>query len=321
MNLRSRYLTILLKLIKKFYGLFHNNNKLIKSDFTIPDDYDSSNRIIKELILSDKPFMLARLGATELTCISNYLSIKLKVSVLSFIKGKSFLPWWDFKILQQMKKWSGFYPSTPEMANLFSEMMIKDSLNVDILASHSPMEDFLKNQLISSTKFSFYQIEPFFSTNPWTAALENKNVLVIHPFAEDIKAQYLIKNLVHENNLLPDFNLITFEAVQSLGGSNEFSNWFEALNFMKNNIKKINFDVAIIGCGAYGFPIASFVKDLGKQAIHLGGVTQILFGIKGKRWENDKLQNYQELMNEHWIKPSPNYKPSNSNDVENGCYW
>ena len=108
MNLTSRYLTILLKLIKKFYGLFHNNNKLIKSDFTIPDDYDSSNRIIKELILSDKPFMLARLGGTELTCISNYLSIKLKVSVLSFIKGKSFLPWWDFKILQQIKNGQGF---------------------------------------------------------------------------------------------------------------------------------------------------------------------------------------------------------------------
>ena len=48
------------------------------------------------------------------------------------------------------------------------------------------------------------------------------------------------------------------------------------------------FDVAIIGCGAYGMPLAAMLKQAGKQAIHLGGATQLLFGIKGKRWEEIK---------------------------------
>ena len=44
---------------------------------------------------------------------------------------------------------------------------------------------------------------------------------------------------------------------------------------------KFDFDVALIGCGAYGFPLAAKLKTAGKQAIHLGGVLQALFGIKG----------------------------------------
>ena len=53
---------------------------------------------------------------------------------------------------------------------------------------------------------------------------------------------------------------------------------------------KIDFDVAIIGCGAYGFPLAAKLKQAGKQAIHLAGATQLLFGIKGKRWEEYQFQ-------------------------------
>lgn len=33
----------------------------------------------------------------------------------------------------------------------------------------------------------------------------------------------------------------------------------------------------------YGFPLAAHVKHKGKQAIHLGGTLQLLFGIKGNR--------------------------------------
>ena len=80
------------------------------------------------------------------------------------------------------------------------------------------------------------------------------------------------------------------------------------------------FDIAIIGCGAYGFPLASFIKNLGKQAIHLGGVTQLLFGIKGKRWEEWK--HYTELRKnngENWI--FANEIPEDYKKIEGGCYW
>ena len=49
---------------------------------------------------------------------------------------------------------------------------------------------------------------------------------------------------------------------------------------MKKQIESVEFDIAIIGCGAYGMPLSLFVKDLGKKAIHLGGNVQYLFGIR-----------------------------------------
>lgn len=45
---------------------------------------------------------------------------------------------------------------------------------------------------------------------------------------------------------------------------------------------KVEYDVCLIGCGAYGFPLAAHAKRTGHKAIHLGGSLQLLFGIAGK---------------------------------------
>ena len=52
-------------------------------------------------------------------------------------------------------------------------------------------------------------------------------------------------------------------------------------------ISEIDFEIAIIGAGAYGLPLGAFIKKIGRQAIHLGGATQILFGVRRARWEVD----------------------------------
>ena len=97
---------------------------------------------------------------------------------------------------------------------------------------------------------------------------------------------------------------------------------FDALEWMYQEAMKIDFDVAIIGCGAYGFPLAAKLKQAGKQAIHLAGATQLLFGIKGKRWEEDKTFEYvQKFFNDSWVRPGESEKPKKSDVVEGGCYW
>jgi hypothetical protein len=45
----------------------------------------------------------------------------------------------------------------------------------------------------------------------------------------------------------------------------------------------IDFDIAIIGCGAYSFPLAANVKRIGKNSVHLGGASQLLFGFSWKK--------------------------------------
>lgn len=61
------------------------------------------------------------------------------------------------------------------------------------------------------------------------------------------------------------------------------------------------------------------VKKLGKQAIHMAGVTQLLFGIRGKRWDNDKL--YHTFFNKNWCYPSVEETPKGNGQVEGGTYW
>lgn len=156
----------------------------------------------------------------------------------------------------------------------------------------------------------------------YTRYLENKKVLVISPFTDTIKKQYEKRMLLFDDvTILPQFSeLITLKAVQSIHDAVDdlpFATWFEALNYMKDEIKKVDFDVAIIGCGAYGIFLADFCKSLGKKAIHLGGATQLLFGIIGRRWETE----YNITINEHWTRPDKNEKPKGYEKVEGGCYW
>ena len=84
-------------------------------------------------------------------------------------------------------------------------------------------------------------------------------------------------------------------------------------------ISKYDFDIAIIGAGAYSLPLAAYVKQLGKIAVQMSGSTQILFGIKGKRWE--QIPEISKFFNENWIRPSEDETPKGSTKVEGGSYW
>ena len=90
---------------------------------------------------------------------------------------------------------------------------------------------------------------------------------------------------------------------------------------MYNEAMKKDFDVALIGCGAYGFPLAAKIKRAGKIALHLGGFTQLLFGIKGARWENAQDYYRKLLDNPAWVRPLPEETPDGFFRHENGAYW
>lgn len=60
---------------------------------------------------------------------------------------------------------------------------------------------------------------------------------------------------------------------------------------------------------------------MGKSAIHLGGATQILFGIRGSRWEDKSW--FSENLNDYWAYPLDEDKPEEKamKNCENACYW
>ena len=291
-------------------------------------DPDIISSHIREKLLSPEPCMFSRFGAVEIGCVVNYLGIyHQKRKIIKYIKGEAFPWWWEEETMYPMRNNAGFFSATPELLKRFSEMMIEDMPLIDILASWRFEEEYFSKELQNAYKIDFEPYNPFWSDVPWTAALENKKVLVVHPFAETIQKQYLRKELIHKDpRVLPTFDLQTIKAIQTIGnqGDGRFETWFDALEFMKNEIDKMDYDVCLLGCGAYGMPLAAHVKRSGKKAVHLGGSLQLLFGIRGARWENSNYNatyNYSKLMNEFWVKPSATETPSKAQQVEEGCYW
>lgn len=311
----SKKVTPFLKQKNRFTETLNRNNKS-----------EEANEILKNIILKNEPFMCARFGSTESRAILNFQLKKKKISdfhaSLKHIKGKMNIYWKEHpKFLNNLIELSGFFPKDENLLENFVNLYTSDIKNLDLLGVWNEYEEFL--QVPMDTKLcKIRELEPWFYNEPWTAALEGKKVLVIHPFEETIKKQYQKKEKLYENeNILPNFELKTIKAVQTIAGEkSEFKDWFEALESMKNQMEEIDFNIAIIGCGAYGFPLASHAKKLGKVGIHLGGVTQLLFGIKGKRWEEWK--HYTELRKnegESWVYA--NEIPKDYKKIENGCYW
>lgn len=59
--------------------------------------------------------------------------------------------------------------------------------------------------------------------------------------------------------------------------------------------------------------------DTGHVAIQMSGATQLLFGIKGRRW--DTHPQISKLYNPAWVRPAPAEQPANKQAVEGGSYW
>lgn len=321
---------ILLTLRKIFTKIFSVEIKEFDRGFTDPN---KASDLIYNLLASGKPCMIARYGAFELASVINYLGVKnAQHSCLKYISGKSPQWWWNKRLMKFMQSNAGFFPSTEENLMKFGEMMVEDSKQLDILGSWLPDEETMINSFnLNLTKVTLLDLEPYWSKNPWSRILEGKKVLVIHPFASLIEQQYKEKReiLFDDKRVLPKFDLKTIKAVQSLGGDCEYSDWFEALDSMKEQMDATDYDIVLLGCGAYGFPLAAHAKRMGKQSVHLGGALQLLFGIRGKRWDNPdygiqefgKQNTYKTLFNDSWIYPSASYIPSNAKQVEGGCYW
>lgn len=291
-------------------------------------DYDEASQLIYDLLNKNEPCVIGRFGAVEFLCMENFMKHRHPFSFM-----RSILPFWvDTSIIRSMKENAGFFTTRGGYSaySKFADLLYDSAKEVDVLAC------WFKNQELVEKEMNYkicwlLSIEPWWQRNPWTRYLKGKKVLVVHPFAESIKAQYQKRDKLFENpDVLPEFASLTIiKSVQSLGGvKNGFKDWFEALHSMEEQIDQVDYDVALIGCGAYGMPLAAHCKRQGKKAIHLGGALQLLFGIKGNRWESSTYGrnwpgvNYPELLNNpNWVRPMEIEKPRNANKVEGACYW
>lgn len=285
---------------------FEYKRRTSYDDKVIYQNQDGADVIYNELS-KNKPSLICRFGTLELGII---------IQLMRNTKRK-----FHFENTEPMYINAGFFPINDYMLCRFASEMIEITKDIDILGINHLDEEFEVTEKYCPN-IRIVELDSIGNVTferPWTRYLKGKKVLVIHPFAETIKSQYEKRKFLFNNpDVLPEFDLKTIKAVQSIAEEKEnlpFKTWFEALEFMKEQVRMTDFDVALIGCGAYGMFLAHYCKELGKKAVHMGGATQLLFGIKGQRWDN------LEIYNEHWVRPSENEKPKGAEKVEGGCYW
>lgn len=304
----------------KFGKFYPPNNQILDPEI---------NALVTQKIKEENPLLIGRHGAVELRVVTNIYSEENRGNIIfdsiQYLLNRKAKFWEvDKNFAKTLCFNAGFFPNNEEDLRKFSHLFIKESPKIDIYGASTWVEHLMPENFISKeTPLTYIKnIEPWFYDEPWSYQLKDKKVLVVYPLQEQIEWQYKNRreNLFENKKILPKFELQTIKSVQTIAGSKSpFGDWFEALEYQKEKMSKLDFDFAIIGAGAYGFPLAAHAKDMGKQAIHFGGATQLLFGIKGSRWM--EWERYVKLMNDQWAFPNKEDIPKGAKKVENSAYW
>ncbi len=290
---------------KRIYKRTHYGNRPILST-------EDGRKHIIELVNSKQPFMVGRYGTGEGRALAEYHQIQLGLRKEYYDRTRHFLCCN-----------AGFFPNKTDAIDKWAQLLTECSPECDVMGVMNyycegwiveklcPDAILIPNGGIGSAKSGY------------THCLENKKILVIHPMTTTIESQYFNhrKEIFPGSNALPEFELQTLKAVNTQADATDsrFSDWFEALDYMTEEIAKRDFDIALVGCGAYGFPLAARIKQMGKSSIQMAGALQYLFGIKNARSDNNAY--IRNLYNESWVYPDESDRPAGSEKVEGGCYW
>jgi hypothetical protein len=259
------------------------------------ENIDLVNIEIAEFILNrESPFIVGRTGRNEIELCGKKYPLSMAQEV---------------KIQQE----AGFYYK-----------YIDAYKSIDICGCWTRSE---KKHIAPNTRVTtLTSLEPFFSKAPWTDALDGLNVVVISPFVNSIEMQYNKGIELNFNKMvsLPRMDIRYVKAFQTNANLQSRSvSWFENLNGMLENVRSLSgkrrIDVCLIGCGAYGLPLAYKLKSFGISSIVLGGVTQLIFSVYGARHMSDPY--LKMLIDDNWVRPSGSEQPESYELVEGGAYW
>ena len=263
---------------------------------------------IKELLLGNKPCAIGKIGSVELMHFYNTfannknwpsgVSLAINAGINCKTEGE-YLFWMDsFKLglqsLDAILAWN----------NNFAEYeVIRSFCDEDCLITDG-----------------FTDIEPFdHGENGWHYGLADKRVLVISSFKDSIEAQIPNFSKIWNGAKLGSCEVVRCPQPFQITG--EQPSWFiDNYEKLTDQIFSKDFDIVIVGAGGYSLPICAYIKAIGKSAIHLGGATQVLFGIRGSRFDRN-FADKEWYGTEHFIRPLESDVPKYKHLVEESCYW
>jgi hypothetical protein len=277
-------------------------------------DPQAGNDLIADLLRKGSPRALGKMGSSELGGLRRFEGSKDATEVCQ--------NWGAHRTRLTVN--AGVYPEDDITLSRFCVAYADSQRELDVMAVwfHRGERRLVAKFAPQATLASLTALEPYYHHRPWSRYLEGMRVLVISPFSETIRSQYARREAVWRGKpgILPDFVLDVLACPLSAQlVKPSFSTWFAALDGMQRDMNRRQYDVLIVGAGAWSLPLVAHAKRQGKWAIHLGGATQILFGIRGRRWDDNAF--LQGMYNEAWVRPGPGDRPELSGKIENGCYW
>ena len=282
------------------------------------DSLIKSNTFIINILESNKPFIISRLGGPESWITYHYSKTKkVKKSILRVLSNNAGI-YNTNNNNDCIKKFCELYENCIQNSyiSVFKNLIKKEQSYFINKFNLSTLSQLIYNplQLI------------YMDGRPWTHYLEKKKVLIIHPFIDSFKIQLNNNFNLYKGGYLFSKNqkFIFYKPYNTAGKNHIHKNWLETYNIMCKDISKLDFDIALLGCGGYGLPLCYYIyKNMNKSAIYVGGFLQLFFGVIGRRWETEypNFIDYIKKNNIKLIRPNKNEQIKNKNKIEKGCYW
>jgi hypothetical protein len=242
----------------------------------------------------------------------------------------------DYTRLPILERNAGIYPlSQHSIFYRWKEQSIKATKSADILAAgwYAPLKDLEASEFekwnVTATRIPLRSLEPYYvePPNQWIKYLSGQRVAVVSSFTKTAQSQVARLDAIWGSTLDWPANIdwcwIQTGHPRSVAkGTNEWPphihSWLQAAEYVVSEVMATGARFALIGCGGLSMPIAKMLKDRGIISIVLGGAIQVLFGIKGQRWQTHVLSRF---WNDSWVWPSDDETPGGASTIEGGCYW
>jgi hypothetical protein len=285
---------------------------------------------IKHAIEKKTGFAMGKIGFSEQFFLG-YLPF-LKTSP-SGLKIKAY----ELSLKHHCEIQSGVFPINPEFLKEFASFYTSCLQSIDILGifGADQEKELIENNNIKANLISYQLTEPDRSIPSkdeecYLQYFSNKKLLYISPFAELLKerSNKEVYESVWKNIQKKWFYPESVQAIEipySYGNSKSTHEMYgTSLNLYHRiceELDKYEFDIVLLGVGALGLPLSSYIKSKGKVAISLGGHLQVLFGVNGSRWKRDDFWK-KHYINEEWIEMPREYHPDNKDQLTDvGAYW
>lgn len=299
-------------------------------------DLESASRwLCDQISNTENGWSAGKIGTSELNALIFYIkrcNSQLKTPYPQYI-------------VKEMTQNAGFWnePSKTmdEALDSWAEALIEAIKNINTIVIWNPLTKIEELQIINhyapaTKKIVLRALEPYYSpNNQYTLQMTKGPIAVVSPFADSIQKQWSNRhNIFPKEGLagqmwLPNQVLIAIKAPYgpaltqntSLGWPEHILNkgHKEAVKYLADQVVQSGAKYAFVGIGALSLLLVNELKKQSITAIHTGGGTQIMFGIKGNRWLNHSI--ISRFFNTSWIKPSNDETPSGAQQVEKSCYW